>query len=183
MVAPRLSLRPHGRVPGHCTVSGKLRGQTGCRCSCPPPFGLLLLPRRDTQSAPAAANGVGALAYQNTARQRSCQIRSVARSAQRHQGGARRAGDSRGAECVAGLIRSGAGLCSERKDMGPRLREDDGARGPLRGRRPAGSARGRQQEWGLTATGWSAASRFPGTAPRRAFCAGSSRHRCRRCRV
>ncbi len=31
-------------------------------------------------------------------------IRSVARSAQRHQGGARRAGDSRGAECAAGLI-------------------------------------------------------------------------------
>ncbi|MCX7234786.1 MAG: hypothetical protein NTY26_15460, partial [Burkholderiales bacterium] len=28
----------------------------------------------------------------------------VGRSAQRHQGGAQRAGDSRGAECAAGLI-------------------------------------------------------------------------------
>ena len=33
-----------------------------------------------------------------------CRIRPAGRSAQRHQGGARRAEDSRGAECPASLI-------------------------------------------------------------------------------
>ena len=33
-----------------------------------------------------------------------CRIRPAGRSAQRHQGGARRAEDSRGAECHGGLI-------------------------------------------------------------------------------
>ena len=33
-----------------------------------------------------------------------CQIRPAGRSAQRHQGGARRPEDSRGAECHGGLI-------------------------------------------------------------------------------
>ena len=47
------------------------------------------------------------------------QIRSVRRSAQRHQGGAQRAGDSRGAECRAGLI--------PREVMDPRLHGEDGA--------------------------------------------------------
>ena len=36
--------------------------------------------------------------------QRLCRIRSAVRSAQRHKGGARRAGDSRGAECAVGLV-------------------------------------------------------------------------------
>ncbi len=37
-------------------------------------------------------------------------IRLVGRSAQRHQGGAHRAGDSRGAECPANLITTGCRL-------------------------------------------------------------------------
>ena len=109
---------------------------------------------------------------QSTAHQATRQIRSVGRSAQRHQGGARRAEDSRGAECPAGLIHRNADLQRVKKYMGPRLREDDGARDP---------SRGRQGERHLGFTGWSAVSRFPGTAPRRASCAGSSRRQCRRC--
>jgi hypothetical protein len=35
---------------------------------------------------------------------RACRIRSMGHSAQRHQGGGRRPGDSRGAECPVGLI-------------------------------------------------------------------------------
>ena len=48
-----------------------------------------------------------------------------------------RAGDSRGAECRAGLIQRNADLRGIQKEMGPRLREDDGAHGspPARGRR------------------------------------------------
>ena len=47
------------------------------------------------------------LGTNSTAYQLPCQIRAVWRSAQRHQGGAHRAGDSRGAECHAALIPQG----------------------------------------------------------------------------
>jgi hypothetical protein len=43
-------------------------------------------------------------------------IRSVARSAQRHQGGARRAGDSRGAECAADLSPRSRSLKQEERE-------------------------------------------------------------------
>ena len=69
------------------------------------------------------------LGTNSTAHQPPCQIRAVWRSAQRHQGGAHRAGDSRGAECHAALIRSGAGMRSVLKYIGPRLSEDDIASG------------------------------------------------------
>ena len=49
------------------------------------------------------------------AHQPSRQIRVVGRSTQRHQGGARRAGDSRGAECSAALIPQAASQPSQQR--------------------------------------------------------------------
>ena len=54
---------------------------------------------RDTRALLSAAKGIRCAALQPGRR-----IRSAVRSAQRRKGGARRAGDSRGAECAVGLI-------------------------------------------------------------------------------
>ena len=80
-----------------------MAGNDGCTSS--PPFGLLPGPRRGTQAAPMAA-----LMFDTpcVACQPSCQISTAVRSPQRHQGGARRAGDSRGGECPATLIWHGS---------------------------------------------------------------------------
>ena len=57
---------------------------------------------RDTQAASTVALMFGAPCV---ACQPTCQISTAVRSPQRHQGGARRAGDSRGGECAVGLIK------------------------------------------------------------------------------
>ena len=93
---------------GQVALVGELRGPTGCRCSFPPPCGLPSTSLRHPVDPRSSEDGWRTkLGTNSTAYQLPCQIRAVWRSAQRHQGGAHRAGDSRGAECHAALIPQG----------------------------------------------------------------------------
>ena len=110
---PRRNVRCHGRGASHNSLRAlrALRSdrcdenvdearcaRRPCRCA----------PRRPTNRPrrvpPAAPLGLWYSLFWARAGQPSRGIRSAVRSAQRHKGGARRAEDSRGAECAVGLV-------------------------------------------------------------------------------